>query len=54
MEGRAALEKRFAAVFTSEGRLLLDFIPATVRQLADNVATVDGFVKFKGRGWRFP
>ena len=46
-KGRAALEKRFAAVFTSEGRLLLDFIPATVRQLADNVATVDGFVKFK-------
>ncbi len=45
--GRAALEKRFTAVFASEGRLLLDFIPVTVRQLADNVATVDGFVKFK-------
>ena len=46
-KGRAALEKRFAAVFASEGRLLLDFIPAKVRQLADNVAMVDGFVKFK-------
>jgi len=46
-KGRAALEKRFSAVFATEGRLLLDFIPVTVRQLADNVATVDGFVKFK-------
>lgn len=46
-KGRAALEKRFSAVFASEGRLLLDFIPVTVRQLADNVAMVDGFVKFK-------
>ncbi|MBP9093252.1 nuclear transport factor 2 family protein [bacterium] len=45
--GRAALEKRFTAVFASEGRLLLDFVPVTVRQLAGNVATVDGFVKFK-------
>ena len=46
-KGRAALEKRFTAVFANEGRLLLDFVPVTVRQLADNVATVDGFVKFK-------
>ncbi|MDP3509871.1 MAG: SgcJ/EcaC family oxidoreductase [Candidatus Melainabacteria bacterium] len=45
--GRAALEKRFTTVFATEGRLLLDFVPISIRQLADNVSTVEGFVKFK-------
>ncbi len=46
-QGRSALEKRFAGVFANQGRILVDFIPTSMRYLSDNVAVVDGFVKLK-------
>ncbi len=46
-QGRSALEKRFAGVFASQGRILIDFIPTSTRYLSDRVAMVDGFVKLK-------
>ncbi len=47
-KGRTAISKRFADVFNSQGRLLLDFIPTSSQNLADNVVIAEGFVKLKG------
>lgn len=47
-KGRAALEKRFGDVFTSEGKQLVDFVTGSARLLSPGVMLVEGVVRRKG------
>lgn len=47
-KGRAALEKRFGDVFTTEGKQLVDFVTGSSRLLSPGVMLVEGVVRRKG------
>lgn len=47
-KGRAALEKRFGDVFSSEGKQLVDFVTGSTRLLSPGVMLVEGVVRRKG------